>query len=283
MLSNEFDFHAPTDLQGAVELLSRYRDGGKLLAGGMSLMPAMNLGLTRPTAIVSLNHVSGLEYVTEEPDVLRIGANVRHAQIESDLVIRRGCRALSQAASVIGDVQIRHRGTIGGSLAHADPAADYLSVMVALDATFTVAGENGERTVRAREFFVDVLRTALGPDEILVEAAVPKRANGAGSAYVRLARVEGSFAIVNAAAVVDEAGGAVAVGGATPTPVLIDLPPGLGGSTAPDALEQISEAAYEAVEDTFGDLSATAEYRRAMAGVYARRAVAASIDARGRG
>lgn len=280
MLSTEFHYHAPTSLAEAVELLSRYPDGGKVLAGGMSLMPAMNLGLTRPTAIVSLNHLSELEYVEEGPDVLRIGSMVRHQRIQSDALIRRYCPLLSEAASFIGDVQVRHQGTIGGSLAHADPAADYLPVMVALGATLTVAGSGGERTVKAREFFIDVMRTALGPDEILVELAVPKLSEGAGSAYLRLARVEGSFAIVNAAAVVDGGRRAVAVGGATSTPVLIDVPVEPDDGHTTEALEQIGEAAYEACEDALGDLSATAEYRRAMARVYARRAVKAAIAAR---
>lgn len=254
MLSAEFEFHAPTNLGEAVELLSRHSYGAKVLAGGMSLMPAMNLGLTRPTAIVSLNHVPELEYVEEEADVLRIGGTVRHDRIESDPLIRRHCPFLSEAASFIGDVQVRHQGTIGGSLAHADPAADYLPIMVALDATLTVTGSGGERRLKAREFFVDVMRTALDPDEILVEIAVPKVAGDAGSAYRRLARVEGSFAIVNAAAVVSGGRPVVAVGGATPTPVLLDLP--------------------------VSDLSAGREYRRAMTRVYARRAVGAALAAR---
>jgi carbon-monoxide dehydrogenase medium subunit len=271
MLSAEFRFHAPTSVADAVALLAGDADGAKVLAGGMSLMPAMNLGLTRPTSVVSLNHVAELEYVREEPGALRIGAMTRHRRIESDPLIRRWAPPLSRAASFIGDVQIRNRGTIGGSLAHADPAADYLPVMVALDATFTLAGSDGRRSVKARDFFVDVLRTAAGPGEILVEVEVPKLAEDAGSAYLRLARVEGSFAIVNAAAIAGAGAPVLAVGGATATPVLVDVPA---------EVEQVGDAAYEACEDAFGDLSAPAEYRRAMARVYARRAVEAALAAR---
>jgi carbon-monoxide dehydrogenase medium subunit len=236
----------------------------------MSLVPAMNLGISRPAAIVSLNHVPGLDYVEEGPASVRIGAMVRHARVESDPVVGRSFPLLARAASVIGDVQVRNRGTIGGSAAHADPAADYLPVLVALGATLRAAGPGGEREIGARDFFLGVMQTALAPDEVLVEIELPRLPEGAGTAYLRLARLEGSFPIACAAAVVADGTPVVAVGGATPAPVLVEAPP-----------DEVEEAAREACGSAFGDLSASAEYRRAMAGVYARRAVDAALAARG--
>jgi CO/xanthine dehydrogenase FAD-binding subunit len=280
MLSKEFDFHAPQQLTEALGLLAEYGSGAKVLAGGMSLMPAMNLGLTRPDAVVSLNHVRELDYVEEGEESVKIGAMVRHDRIASDPLIGRFCPFLAEAASVIADVQIRNRGTIGGSIAHADPAADYLPIMVALDATIKVASTDGERTIKAREFFVDIMRTELEPTEALVEIEVPKLEQGSGSAYVRLVRVEGSFAIVNAAAVVGDGPPVVAIGGATAVPVVADVSGSAGNGLSEDVLQEISDAAYEACEDAYGDLSGSAEYRRALARVYARRAVEAAAGRR---
>jgi carbon-monoxide dehydrogenase medium subunit len=269
MISQELEFHAPTTVQEAVALLGRHSADGKVLAGGMSLVPAMNLGIARPTAIVSLNHVSGLDSVEEEAGSVRIGSMVRHVRIEHDPVVERWFPLLARAASVIGDVQVRNRGTIGGSVAHADPAADYLPVMTVLDATFHVVGSGGSRTIAAGDFFRGVMDTALELDELLVEIELPKPAEGAGSAYVRLARLEGSFPLACAAAVADGETPVVAVGGATPSPVRVEA-----------AIEEIEAAAHEACTAAFDDLSATAEYRRALAGVCARRAVEAALAAR---
>jgi carbon-monoxide dehydrogenase medium subunit len=277
MLAKEFDFHAPAELDEALALLAG--DGVvKVLAGGMSLVPAMNLGLVRPDRVVSLNHVHGLREVEDGGNAVRLGAMVTHERIASDPLIAEAIPPLATAASLIGDVQIRHRGTVGGSLSHADPAADYLPVMAALGATLTLrSSDGGERTVAAREFFVDIMLTDLRRDELVVSVEVPKVPAGAGAAYVRLARVEGSFAIVNAAAVVN-GGTAIAIGGATGAPVIVE--PDVDPAAGEAALAEIGDAAHEAAEDAFGDLNASAEYRRELARVYARRAVQAALAAR---
>jgi len=273
MISQEFDFHAPSTVAEAVELLAANAEDGKALAGGMSLVPAMNLGIARPTAVISLNRVEELDYVHDGGDRLMIGAMTRHARIASDPLIAAIVPLLASAASVIGDVQVRNRGTIGGSVAHADPAADYLPVMLALGATFTASSTAGTRTIRAGEFFRGVMATALAPEELLVEIELPKPPDGAGTAYLRLARLEGSFPLANAAAVVDGGPARVAVGGTTGTPFVLDV-------DDPEALEAVEHAAREAAVDAFPDLAATADYRRAMAGVYARRAVEAALAKR---
>jgi len=274
MISREFEFFAPTDVGEALALLEALGESAKVLAGGMSAMPAMNLGLLRPDVVVSLNHVEGLDDVVETDDSLRIGAMTRHATVASHPLIARHCEVLCDAARIIGDVQIRNRGTIGGSLAHADPAADYLPVVIALGARFTLRSRGSERIVPAADFFRGVMRTALEPSELIVDVEVPKV--DARAAYVRLARLEGSFAIVNAAAVLGEAP-VVVVGGATETPVSVALGDEMNGAISDDVLQVIGQRAYAACEDAYGDLSGDAGYRRAVAGVFARRAVAAAL------
>jgi len=274
MISQEFDFHAPSTVAEAVELLAANAADGKALAGGMSLVPAMNLGISRPTAIVSLNRLDELEYVRDDGPVVRIGAMTRHARIEMDPLIAEAFPLLAEAASVIGDVQVRNRGTIGGSIAHADPAADYLPVMLALGATFKTVSTSGERSVAASEFFLGPLETALAPGELLLEIELPKLPEGTGTSYLRLARLEGSFPLADAAAVVNGGPAVVAVGGATATPFVLEL-------EDPEGLDAVEEAARTAADSAFPDLVATAEYRRAMAGIYARRAVQEALARRG--
>lgn len=280
MLATAFDFYAPTSISEALELLAEH-EGAKVLSGGMSMLPAMNLGILRPEVVVSLNHVAGLDDVVEEDSRLRIGCMVRHGRIAQEPLIQRHVPLLAQAAALVADVQVRNRGTIGGSIAHADPAADYLPVLVALDASIKVASAGGERLIKARDFFVDVLQTALGPAEAVVEIDVPKLAQDTGSAYLRFSRVEGSFAIVNAAAIVGDGEPVIAVGGATAVPVLVPAPFDLSGPDVTQALAQIGDAAYEACADAHGDLNGTPEYRRAMARVFARRATEQALAARG--
>lgn len=266
MLASDFQFFSPTEFPEALALLDEHAENGaKVLAGGMSMVPAINLGLLRPTALVSLNHVNGLSGIEVEGDVLRLGALVRHECIATDLRITEHVPLLSDAARLIADVQVRNRGTIGGSIVHADPSADYLPVLCALDATVTLANSSGQRTVNVRDFVIDVMLTALAANEILVSVQAPKVAAGAGSAYVRLARVEGSFALANAAAIVAGEKATVAICGAVPIPVVFE-------ADAND-LDAVGAAAWEACADAYEDLNGTAEYRRAMASLYAIRAV----------
>jgi carbon-monoxide dehydrogenase medium subunit len=276
MLSHPFDFYAPTHVADALLLLQqRASDDVKVMAGGMSLMPVMNLGLARPGALVSLNHIAELAYVRQADDGLRIGATTRHQQLATDPLVLTGCPPLAMAAGLIGDVQVRNRGTIGGSLAHADPSADYLTVMLAVGASVTVASSQATRTVPAREFFVGMMETQLAPDELIVEIAIPQLSDPGASAYLRLARLEGAFSIVNAAAVFAGPEGSVAVGGATPTPVSFKM-------TVPSSREQngAEEAASQAISLCGSGESGGPQYRVAMAGVYARRAVAAALARR---
>jgi len=275
MISNEIEFHAPATLAEALELLRADGEDVTVLSGGMSLLPMMNLGIIRPTKVLSLNRVAALDHVTERDDQIVIGAMVRHHRVATDPLIQRHAPLLAAAARVIGDTQVRNRGTIGGSVAHADPSADYLPALAAAGGSVTLSGARGERTLTPDEFFVDLMFTTREPDEIVTAVTVPKLPDGWRSAYQRLARVEGSFAIVNAAAVVagDRSAATVALGGVGPKPVVIDATEQLRGGVDEDSLARVGEAAYEASQDATGDVMSDAEYRREMASVFARRAL----------
>jgi carbon-monoxide dehydrogenase medium subunit len=275
MISNEIDFHAPATLDEALELLRTDGEDLTVLSGGMSLLPMMNLGIIRPTKVLSLNRLRALDHVTEDGDQLVIGAMVRHQRVATDPLVQRHAPLLAAAARVIGDTQVRNRGTIGGSVAHADPSADYLPALAAAGGSVTLSGVRGERTLTPDEFFVDLMFTTREPDEIVTAVTVPKLPDGWRSAYQRLARVEGSFAIVNAAAMMagDRSAATVALGGVGPKPVVIDATGQLRGGVDEDSLARVGEAAYEASQDATGDVMSDAEYRREMASVFARRAL----------
>jgi aerobic carbon-monoxide dehydrogenase medium subunit len=279
VISTEIEFSAPETLEAVLSVLAEYEYDATVLSGGMSLLPMMNLGLATPERVVSLNRVEALRAITEDSEELVIGARTRHAEIASNPLIARYCPVLAIAASKIGDVQVRNRGTIGGSVSHADPSADYLPVLVATQASVVLESTaGGRRRLPAREFFIDLMFTAREPSELLTEIRVPKLPTGCGSAYIRFARVEGSFAIVNAAAVVPSngAGASLAIGGVGPRPVAVDIS-GLGASGwDADAIEAVGDAAFEASADASDDPMNDAEYKREMARVHARRVVRAA-------
>ncbi|HZD72398.1 MAG TPA: FAD binding domain-containing protein [Actinomycetota bacterium] len=275
MISNEIQFHAPRSLAEALDLLAADGDDLTVLSGGMSLLPMMNLGIIRPTKVLSLNRVPELTHVSERDGQLVIGAMVRHHRIASDPLIQRHAPLLAAAARVVGDVQVRNRGTIGGSVAHADPSADYLPALAAAAGTITLASARGERTLTPDEFFIDLMLTSREPEEVVTAVTVPKLPDGWRSAFQRLARVEGSFAIVNAAAVLagDRSVATVALGGVGPRPMVVDASEQLRDGVDEQALGRVGEAVHEAARDATGDLMSDATYRREMASVFAKRAL----------
>jgi CO/xanthine dehydrogenase FAD-binding subunit len=275
MISNEIDFSAPASLAEALALLASDGEDTTVLSGGMSLLPMMNLGIIRPTKVLSLNRVTELDHVTERDGEIVIGAMVRHRRVATDPLIQRHAPLLAAAARVVGDVQVRNRGTIGGSVAHADPSADYLPALAAAGGSITLSSAQGERTLSPDDFFIDLMFTSREPEEIVTAVTVPKLPDGWSSAYQRLARVEGSFAIVNAAAVLagDRSAATLALGGVGPKPVVIDATGQLAGGVDEDALARVGEAAYEAARDATGDIMSDATYRREMAVVFAKRAL----------
>ncbi len=272
MLATEFDFVAPTDLTEALRLLDEGGASAMLLAGGMSLLPLMHLGVARPKTVVSLSRLSDLCYVADEGEAIRIGPLMTHTDLSTHALVRRECPVLANTAGILADVQVRNRGTIGGSLAHANPGAEYLTLLAALDGEVLVRSVRAERLVKVRELAVGANETILAPAEMIVAVRVPKVPPG-NAAYIRYSRVQGNYSTVNTAALIGPDGGTVAIGGALQRPVLVETPISLASATTDDELSNLASAAEDACRDAHDDHVATGEYRRAMAGVFARRVV----------
>ncbi len=274
-----FDYHAPANVEDAMALLTRYRGEAKLLAGGQSLMPLLNFRLSRPAALVDLNAIPSLTYIREEDGIVRLGAMTRQRSIEFSPVIRRRLPLLAEATTLVGHLPIRTRGTIGGSLAHADPSAEYPAVFTALDGTVVVRGPRGERALRPSELFRSYLATSLRPDEILVEVRLPAMTTGAGFAFEEFSRRHGDFAIVGIAAMLAGDGqrctaARLATAGAGPVPIRLRAAEEIlerdGLSEA--ALEAAARRAAELVEPD-SDIHASAAYRRNLTRVLTGRAL----------
>ena len=275
-----FEYHDPTTVEEALALLQEFGDEAKPLAGGQSLVPLMNFRLARPARLVDLNLISELSYLRTEDGWLRIGAMTRQRQLERAGEVARDWPLLVEATRHIGHPPIRHRGTVGGSLAHADPAAELPAVMAALDAELVVRDQAGERTVCADEFFLSYLTTALAPTELLVEVRVPTLPPRTGWAFQEVSRRHGDFALVAVAALVTlDAAGAiaaarVAVAGGAPTPVRATQAEALlRGQQPTEAVFREAERLASAAVDPDSDLHASADYRREVAGVLTRRAL----------
>jgi carbon-monoxide dehydrogenase medium subunit len=202
MYPASFQYHAPATLQEALALLERHLGDAKVLAGSQSLIPLMKLRLAQPGHLVDLRKLPGLTGISESSDALQIGAMTTHRAIETSELLRTRLPVLPEAAALIGDAQVRNLGTIGGSLAHADPSADWPAVAVALDASVRIAGKSGERTVKVEELVTGPLTTVLGPSEILVQVQVPFQTPRAGSAYEKVPHPASRFAVVGVAAAV---------------------------------------------------------------------------------
>ena len=243
------------------------REDAKLLAGGHSLLPAMKLRISRPALLVDVGRLHDLRYIREDGDAIAIGALTRHADIEKSELLERECGLLAYTAGLIGDPQVRHRGTIGGTTAHGDPASDTPTVLLALDAEIVARGPDGERRIAAADFFRDVYETALGPQDVVTEVRVP-RLNGAGWAYQKFVRRAQDWATVGVAAVVRDGGAAVALTNMGATPIRAR---GVEGGFASSGAEA-AEAAAEGTEPT-DEVNASAEFKRHLARVLTRRAL----------
>ena len=280
MIPQQFEYSAPKTLDEALGLLA---EGAKPLAGGMSLIPMMKLRLAAPEHLVDLGRIKDLNYIREDGSSLRIGATATHHQVESSALVRGKCPLLAETVSNIGDMQVRNMGTIGGSVAHADPAADYPAALQALEAQIVLKGSNVERTVAADDFFVDMFTTALEPGEIVREVIVPIDGAGTGTNYQKVVQPASGFAIVGIAARVRKSGGKI-------TLVRIGVT-GLSNrafraTAAEKALEgkagsaaEIQAAAAVVAQgiEANADLHASADYRRHLAVIYAAKALTAAL------
>ena len=289
MIPSAFEYHAPTSIGEALTLLGRYGDSAKLLAGGHSLLPALKLRLQSVEHLIDLGRIRDLRYLREQGGTLAIGALATHRMVESADIVRQKCPLLAECAAQIGDMQVRNRGTIGGSLAHADPAADYPAAILALEAEIDATSSGGKRTIRAEDFFVDMLTTALEPGEIVTEVRVPAIAKGTGGAYLKVPQPASGFAIVGVAALVtlDGAGRMsrvrVGVTGAAVKAFRARETENALAGKPPDekAFGQAAALATKGVEPS-GDLFASAEYRAHLVTVFVGRALTAAV-ARARG
>jgi carbon-monoxide dehydrogenase medium subunit len=285
MYSANFDYYRPKTVAEAVELL-RKNKGARVLAGGHSLLPQMKLRVSAPSALVDIGRVKGLAGVKAGKKEVTIGALTTHAMIAGSDALRKACPILAEAAALVGDTQVRNRGTIGGSLAHADPAADYPTLVVALGATLTAAGPKGEREIGADKFFKDLFTTALKPGEILTSISVPAYGNfpGMGGCYLKHRHPASSYAVVGVAAMVGLEGGKVArvslvVGGATANPMHAAAAEKALAGKEPTA-DNIAAAAEKVgeIKATMHDAYASAEYRAHLAQVMAKRALTMAAE-----
>ncbi len=281
MIPASFDYSAPETLSDALQLLADNPES-KVLAGGQSLIPILKLRLAIPSQVVDLAGIADLHFIAEDDANIRIGAMTTHHQIESSALLKEKCPLLPQAAASIGDVQVRNRGTIGGSVAHADPAADYPGVLQALDAKVKVAGPNGERVVAIDDFIVDALTTMLEPGEIITEIVVPVEQAGVGTSYQTIEQPASGYAVVAAAARIGISGGNISFARVALTGVgtkayrATSVESALQGQPAnADSIAAASVSAAAGV-DALSDLHASAEYRSHLASVFARRAIAAA-------
>jgi carbon-monoxide dehydrogenase medium subunit len=274
-----FEYHAPRTVNEAVALLAAHGDEAKLLAGGQSLVPLMNMRLARPGVIIDLNRTRGLDGLREQRGVLRIGAMVRQRAAERSPLVASRCPLLRDALTCVGHPQIRNRGTIGGSVAHADPAAEVPAVLAALGGEVTVRGPKGERTIPAADLFVTYLTTAIGATELLTEVRIPAMPRGAGWSWMEIARRHGDFALAGVGVVLALRGreisdARIGLTGVGPTPVRARAAEErLVGARPSDALWQEAANAVRAAVEPDGDIHASADYRRHVSGVLTLRAL----------
>jgi len=281
VIPTAFDYQRASSLDDALEKLHAAGGDGKLLAGGHSLIPLMKLRLSEPKLLIDIGRIPGLSGIREKDGRIEIGAGTTHAEVAASTLLREKCPMVADAAAEIGDPQVRNRGTLGGSLAHADPSADYPAAMLAVDAEVHVKGPKGWRAVKAADFFQDLFTVNLAPDEIIagVQFAPVKAA-----AYAKLHQRASHFAIVGVAAAIDVAQGAIRsarvglTGASTHAIRLSGVERALAGK--PSVAKTIEEAARGAgadVETVNADIHASEEYRRAMIAVFTRRALAGAL------
>jgi carbon-monoxide dehydrogenase medium subunit len=281
----QFEYHAPETVAEATSILARYDGEAKVLAGGQSLVPLLNMRLARPQALVDLNRVPDLADIRDDGDSITIGAMTRQRDVERSELVRREQPLLHEAVTLIAHPQIRNRGTIGGSLAHADPASELPAVALALDAEFRVSGPRGERTLTARDFFVTFLTTALEADEVLTSIRFPKPGRNTGTSVQEVARRHGDFALAGAAATVTLDGercadarvalfgvGGTAVRASGAELVVRDA------EVSDAALDGASDAARDELDEPLGDIHASSDFRRHLARTMVRRALATAVE-----
>ena len=284
MIPTQFDYVAPTSVEDALSALAAHGDDAKIIAGGQSLLPVLRMRLNAPEMVIDLGRIDSLRGIRDDGDAIVIGATTTHYDVLHDPLVNEHCALIARAVAEVADAQIRHRGTFGGALAHADPAGDLGAPALALGAEFVIAGPGGTRTVTAEDFFVDLFETAVGEDEILTEVRVPKH-TGWGAHYEKFVRIKHQWAIVAVAATVKSNGATISeakIGltnmGSTPLRARA-TEAGLAGAELSEA--GVRAACDRAAEGTNppSDLNGDADYRRHLATVITRRAVLGAAGA----
>ena len=285
MIPGQFDYVRPGSLGETLQILKDREGEAKLLSGGYSLIPLIELRLAQPALLVDLRDVSGLDGIAETDDFLVIGARATHRQIHENGIVQARYPGIVDLAGVIGDPQVRNWGTIGGSVAHADPASDWPALLIATGATIVCTSQTGERSIAAREFFLDTFTTAIEPTEVLTQIRIPRRPKQAGGAYEKLERKIGDFATVGVAVMVrlDATGTITSVGigvtGVAETPfAATDGEAVLAGNAPSDALFRQAGAAVAAQSRPGGDVRGPVEYKRAMAAEMTLRALRTAVQ-----
>jgi len=283
MIPAAFDYVAPTSVEDALAALAQHGDDAKIIAGGQSLLPVLRMRLNAPEMVIDLGKIPALRGVRDDGDAIVVGAMTPHAVVGSDPLVAQHAALVAKAVEHLADAQVRHRGTFGGALAHADPAGDLGAPALALGAEFVVAGPGGTRTVAADDFFVDLFETAIGDDEILTEVRLPKR-TGWGAHYEKFVRVAHQWPIVAVAATVRVEGGVIAearIGltnmGSTPIRARAVEEALTGQPASEDAVRAAAEHATDGTHPP-SDLNGDADYRRHLAKVLTRRAVLAAAS-----
>lgn len=283
MYPASFEYHRASSVPDALALLGRYGDDAKVLAGGHSLLPLMKLRFVTPGHVIDIGRIAALNVITESGGSVAIGAMARHADVASSAVIAKLLPALSDAAAGIGDVQVRNRGTIGGSVAHADPGADLPAVMLALGAQIVATGKSGERTIAADAFFTEALTTSLGAGELVTQIRIPVPGAGSGSAYAKHADAASGYAVVGVAALVTVGGGkvttaSVAITGLTSKPTRLKAVESalVGQAASADSARAAAQAAGKGL-DLYDDARGSVAYKSNLAAVYAARALTSAL------
>jgi aerobic carbon-monoxide dehydrogenase medium subunit len=281
VISTSFDYSRATSLDDALAKLAATNGDGKFIAGGHSLVPLMKLRLSEPKILIDIARIPGLSGISEKDKAIEIGAGTVHHDVASSALLRQVCPAIADCAASIGDPQVRNRGTLGGSLAHADPSADYPAVMLALDAEIHLKSAKGWRTVKAPDFFQGLFTVDLGPDEII---AAVKFTPVKSAAYAKLHQRASHFAIVGVAAALEVKSGVIqsariGLTGATAHATrLTDVEKALAGKPASaDSIEAAARIAGATLEEINSDIHASADYRRAMVGVFCERALKGAL------
>lgn len=283
MIPANFDYFAPNTIEEALQLLDQHGDNAKILSGGHSLIPVLKLRLAAPGVVIDIGRIAELKAINASGSTISIGANATHAEIASNADIKAHCPLLSETAAQIGDQQVRNRGTIGGSLTHADPAADWPAAILALDAEIVARSSKGTRTIKANDFFLDLMTSAIESDEIVTEVRIAKPAQPASSVYLKVPQSASGFAIVGVAAQLKMTGGkcediSIGITGLAPKAFRAkSVEDALRGVALDESAVKTASASADAeADDAMEDIHASGDYRRHLARVYVKRVVQAA-------